>query len=175
MLLLCPLWHLSVLQVTAQGTRTRVLMSRGDILMATLKAETVLWFIRRWFKQVLYLTLHVYLYRLLWECNSHQCCSAEIWMIFASSIIPYLFSAFTSSMEKVKSFCFYIYFFFLMHTVQQMIITWSSASSWFCKLQMLQKSGSSVVLVSTAKLIFFLYREKCSLFWHNISCFACNV
>lgn len=112
MLLLCPLWHLSVLQVTAQGTRTRVLMSRGDILMATLKAETVLWFIRRWFKQVLYLTLHVYLYRLLWECNSHQCCSAGIWTIFASSIIPYLFSAFTSSMEKVKSFCFYIYFFF---------------------------------------------------------------
>lgn len=44
-----------------------------------------------------------------------------------------------------------------MNTVQQMIITWSSANLWFYKLRMLQKSGSSVVLVSVAKLIFFLY------------------
>lgn len=61
---LCLLWHPSVLQVTAQGTKTRVVMSRGDILMATLKTETVLCFIRR-FKQMLHLILAVSLQAML--------------------------------------------------------------------------------------------------------------
>lgn len=56
MILLCPPWHPTVLQVMAQGAKTRVVMSRGDILMATLKVEMVLCFIRRRFKQVLNLS-----------------------------------------------------------------------------------------------------------------------
>lgn len=56
MILLYPPWPPSVLQVMAQETKTGVLMSRGDILMATLKVEMMLCFIRRRLKQMLNLS-----------------------------------------------------------------------------------------------------------------------
>lgn len=61
--LVMPPQHQSAFPVTAQGIKTGIVVSREDILMATLKVEMVLYCIRKRFKQVLNLILDVYFYR----------------------------------------------------------------------------------------------------------------